>query len=281
MTCVNGQIRPDFIIIGAMKSGTTTLYRLLAEHPEIGMSRDKETDFFVAEKNFRLGAQWYSNQFTPGHKIYGEASTNYTKADDFQGVPKRIKAYCPGVKLIYVVRDPVDRFKSQYRHSWSMGGISLTPAQLMKTSEYNHILNCSRYARQIDAYLEQFRISDILIVDFYRFTAESGPVLDEIYEFLGVTVGNKSQIKVHNDHRHLAKISPIFLRVAQSQFGRMTTRFLGRAQRDTVRKFLALGKNREPPEFHDADIERIRSDLKADVDRFRVLSGLGLTQWSV
>ena len=93
-------IRPDFIVIGSMKSGTTSLYRWLSAHPDIGMSRDKETDYFVAEKSFGRGPEWYAAQFAPGSKIYGEASPNYSKVDDFRGVPARIRAALPDVRLI-------------------------------------------------------------------------------------------------------------------------------------------------------------------------------------
>ena len=67
-------ILPDFIIIGAMKAGTTTLYEMLSHHPAIGMSREKETDFFIATRNWQRGLGWYHGQFTPGHAIQGEAS---------------------------------------------------------------------------------------------------------------------------------------------------------------------------------------------------------------
>ena len=55
---------PDFLIIGAMKCGTTSLYRHLGKHPEIGLSRDKETDFFLSERNFAQGFEWYAAQFS-------------------------------------------------------------------------------------------------------------------------------------------------------------------------------------------------------------------------
>jgi hypothetical protein len=127
MTVVNGLARPDFIVIGAMKCGTTTLYRMLAEHPDIGMSRDKEPDFFIVEKNFRRGPQWYSDQFDHSARLHGEASPNYSKAEAFAGVPERIRSHCRGVRLIYAVRDPVVRFLSQYRHSWVIGDLKESP----------------------------------------------------------------------------------------------------------------------------------------------------------
>ena len=103
---------PDFIIIGAMRAGTTALADLLSRHPEIGMSRLKETDYFIAEKNFSRGPVWYQSLFPMDRPIRGEASPNYAKSDVFAGVPQRIHAARPDVRLIYIVRDPVERFWS-------------------------------------------------------------------------------------------------------------------------------------------------------------------------
>ncbi|MEZ5721509.1 MAG: sulfotransferase [Paracoccaceae bacterium] len=88
------RLLPQFIIIGAMKSGTTTLYRYLDLHPAVEMSRDKETDFFLTEKNRARGLDWYAAQFTSEARVRGEASPNYTKRRDFPGVPERLARCC-------------------------------------------------------------------------------------------------------------------------------------------------------------------------------------------
>jgi hypothetical protein len=87
------QALPSFLIIGAMKAGTTSLYHYLKSHPQIHMSRIKELDFFVTELNWGRGLDWYSQQFSGiGTNVLaaGEASTNYTKYPRYKGVPERI-----------------------------------------------------------------------------------------------------------------------------------------------------------------------------------------------
>src|SRR3954463_6324498 len=83
---------PNFLIIGAMKGGTTSLYHYLRPHPEVFMPVTKELHFFVAEKNLLLGPGWYERRFRgAGDAIaVGEASTDYTKYPLYQGVPERI-----------------------------------------------------------------------------------------------------------------------------------------------------------------------------------------------
>lgn len=115
---------PDFLIIGAQKGGTTSLYLYLAEHPHIGGARIKELNFF--DRNFQQGILWYRAQFpTAFHKRYvesirkqhyiiGEASPNYFFHPH---TPKRVAQILPQVKLIALLRNPVERAYSQYRHN--------------------------------------------------------------------------------------------------------------------------------------------------------------------
>ena len=274
-------IRPDFIVIGSMKSGTTSLYRWLATHPDIGMSRDKETDYFIAEKSFSRGPGWYSAQFAPGRKVYGEASPNYTKADDFRGVPARIRAALPDVRLIYLVRDPVDRFVSQYRHSWTMGEISMSPSELPGTHEYRHILNTSRYARQVDAYLAEFEADRLLVVDFDDLVRERDAALAQVHRFVGVEPHPLAAGGAHNDNAEVSRVPAPLLRLAQSPFGRSLSKVVSRQARDRIRGMLAVQEARQPPPFPLAVLDRVRDELRDDVERFRVLSGRAFPHWSV
>src|SRR5207244_8421308 len=83
---------PTFLVIGAMKSGTTSLYRYLQAHPDVFMSEQKELNYFTqgANQNWEKGLAWYQAQFEQAGKAraVGEASTNYTKYPQFQGVPE-------------------------------------------------------------------------------------------------------------------------------------------------------------------------------------------------
>ena len=110
--------KPDFIIIGAAKSGTTTLYQYLCRHPQIYMSTPKEPDFFSLDMNYHKGIEWYESLFDGAkpEQICGEASTTYSRWHQHPKAAERISQYLPKVKLIYIMRHPVDRAYSFYAY---------------------------------------------------------------------------------------------------------------------------------------------------------------------
>lgn len=272
---------PDFIVIGAMKCGTTSLYRYLAAHPGIEMSRDKETDFFVAEKNWSRGLDWYRGQFSiPGLK-HGEASPNYTKSRDFPGVPARIAATCPDARLIYIVRDPVARAQSQFRHSYILGALDPDMASFAGSHEYEHILDASRYALQAEVFLDHFPREQLLVVDFDELVADPQRVLDAVAAHIGVASHPVVATGAQNDSTQLSRVPAPVLRFAQSRLGRSVAGLVGRETRDRIRGALARGKTRKPPAFSPELVERMRADLAPDAARFRVLSGKAFADWSV
>lgn len=109
---------PDFIVIGAMKSGTTSLYTWLAQQPEVFLPATKEPNFFSRDEVWGRGAPWYSSLFAPAadDQVVGEASVSYTRPDRGEVAADRIWSLVPGARLIYLVRHPIDRIRSHYRH---------------------------------------------------------------------------------------------------------------------------------------------------------------------
>src|SRR5580704_16187248 len=117
---MNGVLRrPNLFIIGAMKSGTTTLHEYLDSHPQIAMSRVKEPGFFVEELTHRQGEDWYLSLFDQDScfRYRGESSTHYTKLPVYQGVAERLFRFSPDARLIYIMRNPFERTMSHYWHN--------------------------------------------------------------------------------------------------------------------------------------------------------------------
>ena len=272
---------PHFIIIGAMKSGTTTLYRNLDLHPEINMSRDKETDFFVAGKNWELGVDWYSKQFSSPQKIRGEASPNYTKARYFQGVPARMASLCPDVKLIYIVRDPLERAVSQYKHSYILGMLDEDFEKFEGSHEYNHILDASSYARQISEYLNFFDRNAILIIDFDDLIVNPQRVMNQIYSHIGVSEYKVKDRGAQNDSNELSRIPSPVLRFAQSPIGKRIAGNVPRGLRDRLRSNLAVGAPRVVPDFPISLLKSMASDLTQETNEFRKLVDMEFPGWSI
>jgi len=178
---------PNFIVIGAMKSGTTSLFHYLQAHPQAYLSPLKEVEFFVEEKNWRRGFDWYRAQFAgagPGTVAVGEASTAYTKFPEFQGVPERIAEHIPDVRLIYVVRDPIERIRSHYQHR-VLAGAEREPIE-RAILEDDRYLDCSRYGMQIERYLDHFAPQQVLLITSEELRSARTDTLRTVYEFLGI-----------------------------------------------------------------------------------------------
>jgi hypothetical protein len=177
---------PTFIVIGAMKAGTTSLYHYLRHHRQIYMAGVKELDFFVAESNWSRGVGWYRQQFAGAGDALarGEASTLYTKFPQYTGVPERIAGVVPDVRLIYVVRDPIMRMRSHYEHRVALGAETAPPeVALLENPIY---ADYSRYALQLEQYLDHFPREQILVVTSEGLRHDRLATVRGVYEFLGV-----------------------------------------------------------------------------------------------
>lgn len=276
-------VRPlvNFVTIGAMRAGTTTLHDLLSRHPDISMSRDKETDYFIEAKQNGRGPEWYKSQFDSSRPIRGEISPNYSKAMDFPGVPARLAAVCPDVRLIYIVRDPVARAVSQYAHSWSMGELAVLPAEMAMTDEYQSLINISSYARQMDAWLQHFSQDQILIVDFDRLVTDPQSQIDRILDHVGARSMSLGAAETLNDNVQLSRVPRPLMRLARGRLRPLLTGMLNQRQRDRLRRLTAIGPRRTAPEFPDALLARMRNDIAPDTKRFRKMTGLDFPQWSI
>ncbi|MGH2664064.1 MAG: sulfotransferase [Actinomycetota bacterium] len=186
---------PNFVVIGAMKAGTTSLWSYLKGQPEIFMAAEdgsshlaktggKEPDYFTAEGTWHRGRQWYESLFSQaGHaKALGEASTTYTKYPVHDGVPERMAGLIPEARLIYLVRDPIERIRSHYEH---VIGSEKRPISVPVLDDPKYV-TYSRYAFQIDQYLEWFPREQLLVVTSESLREERRLTLRRIFEFLGV-----------------------------------------------------------------------------------------------
>jgi len=176
---------PNLIVIGAQKCGTTSLHYYLSLHPQISMSREKELNFFIFERNWHKGIEWYKSNFANKAKIYGESSPGYTNYPFFDGVPERIYSVVPEAKLIYLVRDPIERIISHYIHQYS-AGLNRKLSDALKGFDNNRYVCCSKYYTQLEQYLKYFERSRILIITQEDLYAQRLKTLQEVFRFLDV-----------------------------------------------------------------------------------------------
>ncbi len=189
---------PDFIIAGAPRAGTTWLCRLLERHPEIGLAQPvaPEPKFFLLDSLYEQGLSFYADRWFGGlpQRIVGEKSTNYLENSMVAG---RIARGVPRVKLIFVLRDPVERAFSNYR--WSrMNGLETasfadaiatettrpTPPAWRHARPFDYISR-GEYARLLRPWFDLFDATCILLLRFDDIVKTPRHVARQAHEFLG------------------------------------------------------------------------------------------------
>lgn len=176
---------PDFIVIGAMKCGTSTLAAQLGAQPGLFMTTPKEPNFFSDDAVFARGPDWYASLFAsarPGD-ILGEASTHYTKRPDLPQTLARMQDMLGEVRLVYMIRDPMVRLVSHYIHAWSEGWVS-APLEAVLDS-YAPLVDYGRFGWQIAPFAETYGRDAICLTSLERLRAEPARELARIAAHVG------------------------------------------------------------------------------------------------
>jgi hypothetical protein len=211
----------NFIICGTQKGGTSALYEYLREHPEICMAKSKEVHFFDNEAFFSDGTPDYSiyhSSFNPYHtqKIYGEATPIYMYWHD---APRRIWEYNPNMKIIVILRNPIDR---AYSH-WNMercrkaeslpfwDAIRYENERCFETLPYQHrvfsYVDRGFYSEQLRRLWFYFGREKVLILKNENLRYQLQKTLNEICEFIGIRYFNHIHPKEVHSYNYLKKMS--------------------------------------------------------------------------
>jgi hypothetical protein len=183
---------PNLIVIGGLKCGTTSLHHYMNLHPEVQMSRPKELNFFVAELNWALGPEWYSSHFRPDPAVRGESSPHYTNRPRFEGVAGRMASIVPEARLIYMVRDPIDRMLSHFLHNVG-GGYDRRPLTEALADPDTAYVDRSRYFFQLEPFLDEFSADRIELVSREELKADRAATMRRVFGFAGVENGFTSE----------------------------------------------------------------------------------------
>ncbi len=184
---------PNLIVIGGLKCGTTSLHHYLGLHPEVAMSRPKELNFFIEELNWPLGPDWYASHFDREKPVRGESSPHYTNLPRFEGVPERIRAVLgDSVRLIYMVRDPIDRMLSHYMHNVGGGYESRGIEEALGDPEGAYVAR-SRYGMQLEPYLRELGGDRLAIITREELKAQRAETMRRVFDFLRVDPGFTSE----------------------------------------------------------------------------------------
>ncbi len=286
--------RPTFLIIGAMKCGTTSLHHYLRLHPEIQIPAMKELNFFSGPPGdfpYPAGSRRvdrvdkYEQLFDHTIKARGEASPNYAVYPQRTGVPERIKALIPDAKLIYLVRDPVARTVSQYQlHVSTVNERRSLRDALGDLSDPFSSYTCpSFYALQLDLYLRHFRQENILVIDQTDLLTDRQATLREMFAFLSVDDSFISpqfdeEMNTSREHRSYSSF------VAVAAWARTTPLLhLPRGLRIFMRQSVerVVSRPLKAPTLDDDLRSRLQELYADDAGRLRELTGKKFSTWSV
>ena len=229
---------PQFLIIGAMKAGTTTLYDDLNRHPDIFMPPEKEPEDLIYDRVLTdEGLATYKRKFSAEFKLLGEASTAYTKWPDYEAASRARSVLGPDIKIIYIVRNPIERMISHYKHEFGMGREKRTLSQAL--SQDDKYRNYSRYSWQLEKWKEHFPKERIMTIYFEEYTRGRQCGLDKVCEFLDVDSIEVVPNVVRNasDGKLIAKRGSLAHRFATSSVYQYKIKpYLGNTIRDRLKK---------------------------------------------
>jgi hypothetical protein len=198
---------PDFLILGAPKSGTTSLAAWLDARDDVLVPPQKELHFFSRDDRWEQGLDWYSPYFEPaGDRLAGEATPNYL---DDPKAPERIAATAPGARLIAILRDPVDRAWSHYSYDRDLALNEVPPFDDVVRgaggpAEHRY-LSQGRYVRHLERYVEHVPREQLLVLWFDDLRDRPAEVWKEVCSFVGIPVEPVPEAvgSVHNRHYRL------------------------------------------------------------------------------
>jgi hypothetical protein len=195
---------PQFLVIGAAKSGTTSLHEYLRQHPNISLPRRKETHFFISDKksipcpeNYKGRVledtidtlEEYLKEFEvkPEAQLYGEVCPSYLF---YPNAPKNIHKYIPDAKIICILRNPVDRFYSNVNYfgnnSFEFDAIVRSITNKTADQDINRFLEIGFYFKLLTRYYEVFPAKNIKVFLFEDLQKQPKKLMNELLLFIGL-----------------------------------------------------------------------------------------------
>ena len=192
---------PDFLILGAMKSGTTTLYDLIKASADVDLPDTKEPGILTTNPDADAVRRAYARHFAgiaPG-KVTGEATTHYTMRplfDDVSALARDVAG--PDLKLIAVLREPVARIESHLRHDFQIGRIDADGAARAIAEDPRYFAT-GQYHWQLAPWIAAFGRQNLMLIDFADLTSDPGGVMMALCPFLGIEAPKADLGGVHSN----------------------------------------------------------------------------------
>ena len=272
---------PNLVVLGAQKCGTSGLHYYLSLHPEISMSRPKELNFFIEERNWPRGVDWYRRHFDPRARVRGESSPNYTAYPQHDGVPERMHALLPDARLIYLVRDPLERIAAHWVHNYAKRRERGTLRETLTHPQTSYIER-SRYHMQIERFLRFYDRDRVLVIEQDDLRGDREATLRSVFEFAGVDpdfTHPRFSDERHQTSRKMrsSRLAMRLERASRSRGGKVlpSSLWLG------LDALLPLRRPIERPDVRAALGPDELEVLREDGERLRELTGRDFEHWSI
>ena len=277
---------PNLLIIGAQKCGTTSLHAYLDLHPDVHMAAEKELDFFIADRAWRNGPGWYAQRFRDDAAVRGEASPNYTAWPVWDGVPERAASLVPGARLVYLVRDPIERIESHYLQRRLEDGQRGDIATVIGDvgDPQNLFVARSRYATQLERWLEHFDQEHVLVLEAEDLRRDRRRAVQAVLAHVGLEdrIDPAALAGEHHRSQDKAELAEGAARLRASAVGRVIEVVPARVRAPVTQRLRAalshpVDRQELPAELR----ERLAELLAPEAQRLRALTGRRFESWSL
>jgi hypothetical protein len=283
---------PDFLIIGAPKCGTTSLFHYLGEHPRVYPSPEKEPHFYsyIEEERPHWGTDdvdEYTSLFrrADANQLCMEASTWYLYS---RTAARQIRRHAPDTKCIALLRQPVDRAYSGWSFRLQQGWESLSFEDAIMAEEKRveegkawgtHYLRAGRYSHQVRRFYEQLGRDQVRIFWFEDFRSDSQAVVQEALSFLGLEPTDTIDVdQVHNPTR-LPRSTMVSQLMNLDWLREIARQLLPEAARRMLRNTIRQANEKPRPPIDEdlhatltervwPDVERLENVVNADLSRW-------------
>ena len=265
------------LIIGAMKSGTTSLFHRLAQHPQVCPSSHKEPNYFASDENWAKGPAWYGAYWDwdeAQHQVGIEGSIHYTARPQFPNAAERI-AQVSGTdfRFLYILRHPLDRIES---HAM-MAALSGWSPVIRQDGVTQHAVEISSYAMQLDAFVEHFDPDRILLLHLEDLAQQPAELLRRVCDFLAIDATHEfHSVEKRNKDRRQAVAGgdpPLFNTLNRGSTGRIAARLVPGVIKRPIKRWLMQRTDancRLNEQQREQTLQRLLPDLRRLADEYGV-----------
>lgn len=245
------------------------------------MSKPKELNFFIEERNWPRGEEWYRRHFDPAAKVRGEASPNYTAYPQHMGVPERMASVVPDAKIIYVVRDPLERIAAHWVHNYAKRREKGDLASTLNHPNTSYLIR-SQYAMQLRRFLKHYDSDNVLVLDQADFRSDRAATLRKVFEFAGADPsfthpGFERERHATARKTRATRVAVSMEKAARTRWGRVIPPKVWFA----LDERLPMRKPIERPDVGAALSDEALRALRDDAEDLRGLTGRSFENWSI